>query len=47
MEPIADFNLFLGYLPSKNESRDDDIKGEFASLAKYIVFGTAEKKTFM
>ena len=40
LEPIADFCLFLGYSPSKNGSRDHDVKGEFVSPAKAMVFGT-------
>ena len=42
-EPKADFSLFLGYWSTKNESRDHDVKGEFVSLAKPIVFGTGGK----
>ena len=43
LEPIADFCPFLGYWPSKSGSRDHDVKGEFVSLAKSMVFGTVGK----
>ena len=44
VESIADFCPFWDYWPSKNGSREDDIKGEFVSLAKPFVFGTTGKK---
>ena len=43
-ESIADFSLFLSYWSSKSGSRGYRLKGEFVSLAKPIVFGTAGKK---
>ena len=43
IEPIADFCSFLGYWPSKSGSRHHDVKGEFVSLAKSMVFGTVGK----
>ena len=45
-EPIAGSCPFLGYWPSKNESRDHDVKGELVSLAKHIAFATTGKKNF-
>ena len=42
-EPIANFCPFFGYWPSKSVSRDHDVKGEFVSLAKSMVFGTVGK----
>ena len=47
VESIADFSLFVGYWPSKNGSHDYDVKGEFVSLAKPILFGTAGKKNVL
>ena len=44
VESIADFCPFWDYWPSKNGSRNDDIKGEFVSLAKPFVVGTTGKK---
>ena len=44
VESIADFCRLRGYWPSKNRSCDHDIKGEFVSLAKRIVFGTTRKR---
>ena len=43
IESIAIFCLFRGYWPSKNWSREHDVKDEFASLAKSVVFGTTGK----
>ena len=37
----------MGYWPSKNGSHDYDVKGEFVSLAKPILFGTAGKKNVL
>ena len=44
VESIAGFCPFWGYLPSKNESRDHDVKGEFISLAKTFVPGTTRER---
>ena len=44
---ITDFSLFSGYWPSKNGSRDHDVKGEYISLTKPIVFGATGRKRFM
>ena len=39
------YNWFLSfYWPSKNESCDQDVKGEFVSLARRFVFGTTGKR---
>ena len=47
IEPISDFGMFLGYWPLKNGSYDHDVKGEFVSLTRPIVFSTASKNGFM
>ena len=44
IEPKADFFPFWGYWPSKDGSREHNVKVEFVSLAKPIVFGTSGKK---
>ena len=44
IEPIAGFCPFMGYLPSKNVSRDHDIEDEFVSLGKPIVLCTIRKR---
>ena len=44
IEHIADFSKFWRFWPSKNGSRDHDIKDEFVCFAKAIVFDTAGKK---
>ena len=43
-EPIPDVCLFLGYWPSKNESRDRGVKGESVSPAKPNVFGATGRR---
>ena len=42
IEPIADFTQFLRYWFSKNGSLDYDVKNEFVSLAKPVVFFIGE-----
>ena len=44
IESTADICPFWGYWPSKNWPRDHDVKGDFVSLAKPIVFGTTGKR---
>ena len=48
IEPIAEYSLFLNYWPSKNGSRDHDVKGESVSLEKPIPIArsTTKKKSF-
>ena len=43
IESIADICPFWCYWSSKNWPRDHDVKGDFVSLVKYIVFGTTGK----
>ena len=47
IEPIADFCQFRRYWSSKNGSRDYNIKYEFVSLEKTIVFCITGNKSFM
>ena len=44
IESIADICPFWCYWSSKNWPRDHDVKGDFVSLVKYIVFGTTGKR---
>ena len=43
-ESLTDFCPFWGYWPLNNWPRYHDVKGEFVSFAKNIVFGTTEKR---
>ena len=47
IEPIAHFSLLPDNWLEKNGSIDHNVKGEFASLEKHIVFGATGKKNFM
>ena len=44
IESVADFFPFWGYWLSKKWSRQHDVKGEFVSLPKRIIFGTTGKR---
>ena len=44
IESIAVFCPYWGYWPSENGWHEHDVNGEFVSLAKTFVFGTAGKR---